>query len=56
MIARVNVALNGLLLFAVTDISTTCTVVIFIVKMSCIQSVDGVNSGYWPYWSIKWRC
>ena len=31
-----------LLLLTVTDISTTCAVVIFRVKVSCIASVDGI--------------
>ena len=34
--------LIGLLLLAVTDVSTTCAVVIFGVKVSCITSVDGI--------------
>ena len=34
------------LLLAVTDDSTTCVVVIFRVNVSCITSVDGINSGY----------
>ena len=40
----VNVVLNrtSLLLLTVTDISTTCAVVIFSVKVSCITSVDGI--------------
>ena len=42
MIIRVNVVLNGLLLLTVTDVSTTCAVVIFRVKVSCITSVDGI--------------
>ena len=30
-----------------TDVSTTCAVVIFSVKVSCITSVDGIkNSGF----------
>ena len=32
----------GLLLLTVTDISTTCALVIFRVKVSCITSVDGI--------------
>ena len=31
----------GLLLLTVTDVSTTCAVDIFRVKVSCITSVDG---------------
>ena len=48
MIVRVNVVLNRtfvgftLLLLTVTDVSTTCAVVIFRVKVSCIMSVDGI--------------
>ena len=43
MIFRVNVVLNrGLLSLTVTDISTACAVVIFILKVSCIMSVDGI--------------
>ena len=41
MIIRVNVVRIGLLLLTVTDIRTTCAVVIFSVKVSCITSVDG---------------
>ena len=29
-----------------TDVSTTCAVVIFRDKVSCITSVDGIYSGY----------
>ena len=36
LIVRVNVVLNR------TDISTTCALVIFRVKVSCITSVDGI--------------
>ena len=28
----------------VTDVSTTCAIVIFRVKMSCITSVDGIKT------------
>ena len=31
------------LLLTVTDVSTTCTLVIFRVKLSCITSVDGIK-------------
>ena len=43
LIVEVNVVLNGtgLLLLTVTDVSTTCAVVTFRVKVSCIISVDG---------------
>ena len=44
LIVRVNVVLNRTLLFTVTDVSTTCAVVIFRVKVSCITSVDGINN------------
>ena len=39
-----NVVLNrtSLLLLTVTDVSTTCAVVIFSIKVSCITSVDGI--------------
>ena len=45
MIVRVNVVLNRTvtLLFIVTDVSTTCAVVIFRVKVSCITSGDGIK-------------
>ena len=39
MTVRVNVVLNVTL----TDVSTTCAVVIFRVKVSCITSVDGIK-------------
>ena len=42
LIVRVNVVLTGLLLLTVTDVSTTCAVVIFTVKVSSITSVDGI--------------
>ena len=44
LIIRLNVVLNRtvLLLLTVTDVSTTCVVVIFRVKVSCITSVDGI--------------
>ena len=42
MIVRVSVVLKVLLL-TVTDVSKTCAVVIFRVKVNCITSVD---SGY----------
>ena len=45
MIIQVKVVLPGLLLLAVTDISTTRAVVIFRVKVSCITSVDGIKLG-----------
>ena len=38
---RVTVVLIGLLLLTVTDVSTTCAVVIFRVKVSCVTTVDG---------------
>ena len=44
LIVRVNVVLNRTLLFTVTDVFTTCAVVIFRVKVSCITSVDGINN------------
>ena len=39
----------GLLSLTVTDISTTCAVVIFRVKVSCITSVDGII-----FWLLTW--
>ena len=39
MIVRVNAVLNR----TVIDVSTTCAVVIFTVKVSCITSVDGTK-------------
>ena len=37
----------GLLLLTVTDISTTCAVVIFRVKVSCITLADGIK--FWLF-------
>ena len=42
MIVRVNVVLNRTVVLTVTDVSTTCVVVMFRVKVSCITSVDGI--------------
>ena len=42
LIVRVNVVLNRTVVVDRTDISSTCTVVIFRVKVSCITSVDGI--------------
>ena len=43
LIVRVNVVLNRtVVLWTVTDVSTTCAVVIFRVKVSCITSADGI--------------
>ena len=51
MIVQVNVVLNRtLLLLTVADISTTCAVVIFRVKVSCITSVDGIE-----LWLVRWH-
>ena len=44
LIVWVNVVLNTRLLLTVTDVSTTCAVAIFRVKMSCITSVDGITT------------
>ena len=41
MIVQVIVVLNRTVV-AVTEVSTTCLVVIFRVKVSCIMSVDGI--------------
>ena len=43
MIVRVNLVLNRNILLTVTDVSTTCAVVIFRVKVSCITPVDGIK-------------
>ena len=51
MIVRMNVLLNRTVVLTVTDASTTCAVVIFSVKVSCITSV--LNYGHWCDWSIK---
>ena len=32
-----------MLLLTVTDLSTTCAVIIFTIKVSCITSVDGIT-------------
>ena len=42
----------GLFFLTVTDAWTTCVVVIFSVKVSCITSVLNYN-GHWCDWSIK---
>ena len=43
LIVRVNIVLTRtMVLLTVTDVSTTCAVVIFRVKVSCITSVDGI--------------
>ena len=39
---QVNVVLNRTVVLTVTDVSTTCAVVIFRVKVNCITSVDGI--------------
>ena len=43
MIVRVIESWIGLLLLTVTDVSTTCAVVIFRVKVSCITLADGIK-------------
>ena len=45
LVFQVNVVLNRtrLLLLTVTDVSATCAVVIFSVKVSCTTSVDGIK-------------
>ena len=53
LIVEVNV---GLLFFTVTDVSTTCAVVIFRVKMSLSRQLMALYSGYWSHWSITSRC
>ena len=47
MIVRVIESWIGLLLLTVTDISTTCAVVIFRVKVSCITLADGIK--FWLF-------
>ena len=51
LLVRVNV---GLLLLTVTDVSTTCAVLIFRVKVSCITSVDGIINffGYHQHFEV----
>ena len=58
MIVLVILVLNiGLLLLTVTDVSTTCAVVMFRVKKWLVsRQLMVLNSGYWPDWSIKSRC
>ena len=42
IIIRVNTVLSiGLLLLTLTDVSATCVVIKFRVKVSCVRSVDG---------------
>ena len=49
MIVRVNVVLNKTVVdLTVTDVLTTCAVVIFRVKVSCITSDDGIK--LWLDW------
>ena len=43
MIVRANLVINIELFLTVTDVSTTCVVVIFRVKVSCIMSIDGIK-------------
>ena len=43
MIVQVIVVLNRTVLLTVTDVLTTCAVVIFRVKVNCITSVDGIK-------------
>ena len=49
---RVNVVLIGLLLLTVTDVSTTCGVVIFRIRVSCITSVASVDGNI--LWLLIW--
>ena len=42
MIVRVYIVLN-IVLLTVIDVSTTCALVIFRVKVSCITSVDDIK-------------
>ena len=43
MIVPVSVVLNKTHSLTVADVSTTCAVVIFRVKVSCTSSVDGIK-------------
>ena len=49
LIVQVNVVLNRTVVLTVTDISRTCAVVIFRVKVSCITSVGGIMVLYSRY-------
>ena len=51
LVFQVNVVLNRtrLLLLTVTDVSTTCAVVIFSVKVSYTTSFDGIK-----LWLLTW--
>ena len=49
MIVRVNAVLNR----TVIDVSTTCAVVIFTVKVSCITSVDGTKTLVIDHLSVR---
>ena len=47
MMVQVNVVLNRTVVDNDGDVSTTCAIVIFRDKVSCITSVDGIKlSGY----------
>ena len=51
LIVRVNVrSWLGLLLLTLADVSTTCAVVIFRVKVSCITLVEGII--LWLYFCL----
>ena len=50
LIVRVKVVQNRTVVdMTVTDVSTTCAVVIFSVKVSCVTSVDGI-----VLWLLMW--
>ena len=49
LIVQVNVVLNRTVVLTVTDISRTCAVVIFRVKVSSIMSVGGIMVLYSRY-------
>lgn len=43
MIVQVNVVLDRTVVVELTDVSTTCALVIFRVKVNCIMLVDGIK-------------
>ena len=49
MIVQVNVVLDRTVVVELTDVSTTCALVIFRVAVNCITSVDAVK-----LWLLTW--
>ena len=49
MIVQVNVVLDKTVVVDLTDVSTTCPLVIFRVTVNCITSVDAVK-----LWLLTW--